>query len=96
MRVNTVPAEVNDTYVDVVNIGSVNNQCNPDETLHNLSTSCNAGTNCDNEWMTPQVQVCIPDTKWFGGGILQLTYEPHRDMHVWQFAISSGDAFLTR
>jgi hypothetical protein len=96
LRVNTVPAEANDTYLNVVDIGSVNNQCNPDEVLHNLSTSCNSGTNCDNEWMAPQVQFCIPDTTWFGGGILELTYEPHRDMHVWQFAISAGDAFLTR
>jgi hypothetical protein len=96
LRINTVPAEANDTYVDVVNIGGVDNQCNPDETLHMLSTSCNSGQNCDNTWFNPQLQVCIPDTTEFGGGIIEATLKPHRDRQVWQFAVSAGEAFLTR
>jgi hypothetical protein len=91
-----VATEFNDTYIDVVNIGSVDNQCNPDEVVHMLSTSCNSGQDCDNTWFTPQLQVCIPDTRVFGGGIIEMTLEPHRDMQVWQFSVSAGDAFLTR
>jgi hypothetical protein len=96
LTIDTVPTDVNDTYIDVKNIGDVDNQCNPDETLHLLSTSCNSGQNCDNTWFNPQVQVCIPTTEFFGGGILEMTLVPHRDMQVWQYAVSAGEPFLTR
>ena len=98
--VDTVSKEGYDTYLDLVNPDDVDNQCQPDEKLHLLKTTCSGGldTNgtCHGEWLQPQAQLCIPSTDYFGGGILQATLEPDGDAFTWQFAVTSGEPFLTR
>jgi hypothetical protein len=61
-----------------------------------LETSCEGALNCDNLWMMPQLHIDLPSTQTFAGGSLVVTYEPDADAHVWEYAASAGNPFLTK
>ena len=61
-----------------------------------LETGCEGALNCDNLWMMPQMHIALPSTQTFAGGSLIVTYEPDADAHVWEYAASAGNPFLTR
>jgi hypothetical protein len=61
-----------------------------------LETTCDDSLNCDNQWMTPQLSIVFQEGLVFPGGVLQVTYDPHGDAHVWEVAGSQGIPFLTK
>jgi hypothetical protein len=67
---------------------------NPDPLA--FETTCN-GTDCNNSWMRPQIQLGIPtEAAGFFGGTLYAEYVGNQDAHTWYLSITDGRPFLTR
>ena len=61
-----------------------------------LETSCDGTLECNNRWMLPQLHVLLPAPDIFAGGTFIVSYAPDADAHVWEYAASSGNPFLTK
>jgi hypothetical protein len=92
-RIDSVQAGFFDVYANIVDPAT---EGHAGAAADPLQVTCDAGTNCDNSWTDPQIRLAIPSTTSFGGGRLEVTYEPRGDAHTWSVGASAGDPYLTR
>jgi hypothetical protein len=92
-NIDSVQAGFFDVYAEIVDPAT---EGRPGTAVDPLEVTCDLGTNCDNSWTQPQVRLAIPSTDSFGGGRLEVTYEPRGDAHTWSVGASAGDPYLTR